>query len=121
AQALRPEDGIGSAVAQAHHGGAPVPQRLVAKAGERIGEIGFARLDFREARLRALLRAIVVARERPRDRAPEQLGCPRDRAAAIAPREANSSAIARTSTFTPCTAEAITIAGTFARAPGVTR
>src|SRR6266705_1854818 len=80
AQALRPEDRVGPAVAQAHHGGAPVPQRLLAKPGEHIGEIGFTQLDFREARLRALLRTLVVARERPRDRAPEQIGRRREKA-----------------------------------------
>src|SRR6266446_4233978 len=80
AQALRPEDRVGPAVAQAHHRGAPVPQRLLAKPGEHIGEIGFTQLDFREPRLRALLRTIVVARERPRDRAPEQIGRRREKA-----------------------------------------
>jgi len=62
------------AVAEADHRGAAVRLRQLAQPGQRIGEVGFARPDFLQARLRAPLGAVVVARKRPRDRAPEQIG-----------------------------------------------
>ena len=54
AQPFGPEDRVGAAVAEADHRGAGVRLRQLAKLGERIGEVGLARPDLFQARLRAL-------------------------------------------------------------------
>src|SRR6185312_6650238 len=53
AQAFRPEDRIGAAVAEADHRGAAVEERLAAQQGERVGEVALPGADFFEARLAA--------------------------------------------------------------------
>src|SRR5581483_8477459 len=80
-EALRSEDRVGSAVAEAHRGGAPVEvRRRGAQLHQRVRHVGFAGLDPREPRLPAPGRARVVARERTRDGAPEQIRRRRDEA-----------------------------------------
>ncbi len=78
AEPLRPHDGVGAAIAEAHGGGAAVELRQRAQISERIGHVGFARPDLLQPRLRAFGRARIVARQRPRQGAPEQVGRRRD-------------------------------------------
>src|SRR5262245_27175163 len=73
AEAFRPEDRVGTAIAEAHCDRAAVELGQSANARERVGHVSLAFSNLVEPRLRALLRASVVVGERARKRAPEQV------------------------------------------------
>src|SRR4029453_4389306 len=74
AETLGPEDRVGTAIAEPDRCSAAVEERLLAQFGEGVGHVGFPFSDPLEPRLRACSRAIVVAGERARNGAPEEVG-----------------------------------------------
>ena len=74
AEPLRAENGVWPAVAKAHRGGAAVVLWQRAHVFERVGHVGLARFDVFQPRLAARSGARILMRERPRYRAPEQVG-----------------------------------------------
>src|SRR5262245_28940377 len=74
AQPLRPKDRKRPAIAETHTGCAAIELRELIELRQSIREVRFAFLDSLQAWLRALFGALVVARERTGNGAPEQVG-----------------------------------------------